>query len=230
MDITVQKIDVENILMDVDGTMTTEKRDNVFVMSPLEHLLKLLSEIHGISGEEAIQMIEEIGNPETNCLFNFLDTLKIPKEVYWNSLVNDVSKSIEIPDDTASFIKSVRGKGIKLFSATTNSKMMTLLKLSIAGLASIDGSPYFDGFFGGDAFNDPKGKFSDNFFPSIMKSGKFDPERTMMIGDNEQWDMTPALHVGIKNVVIINREQPESLIFKNGVMFVNRLTAIMEML
>ena len=230
MDITIQKIDVGNILMDVDGTMTTEKRDNVFAMSPLEHLLKLLSEFHDISREEGIQMIEKIGNPETSCLFNFLDVLRVPKEAFWNSLANDIAQSIEIPDDTASFIKSVTSKGIKLFSATTNSKMMTLLKLSLAGLASIEGSPYFDGFFGGDAFNDPKGKFSETFFPSIIKSGKFATERTMMIGDSEQWDMAPALHVGIKNVVVINREQPESLILKNGVMFVNRLSVITEML
>jgi len=225
-----QQLDIENILMDVDGTMTSEKRDNVFSMSPLEHLLKLLCEIHYLSREKALQRVYDAGNPETSCLFGFLDALDIPKQAFWNVLVDDIRESVEIPDDTVRFMEFVKEKGIKLFSATTNSKMMTLVKLSIAGLASIDGSPYFSGFFGGDFFDDPNGKFSDKFFPSIMKYGNFDPERTMMIGDSEIWDMIPALGAGIKNVMIINRCQKEAVISRDDVFYINNLETLMRIL
>lgn len=113
---------------------------------------------------------------------------------------------------------------IKLYSATTNSRMATLLKLSLGDLADIDGSPYFDGYFGGDTFDDPNGKFSSNFYPAILKSGDFDPERTMMIGDDEKWDMENALAAGIKHVVIIDREMTETIIRKKSAIYVNRLT------
>lgn len=85
-------------------------------------------------------------------------------------------------------------------------------------------------FFGGDAFGDPQGKFSPGFFPSILKVGGFDPARTMMIGDDPERDMLPALKAGIKYVIIINRQQTEPLLHKDGAIFVNSLKVLYDML
>ncbi|OGV47890.1 MAG: hypothetical protein A2017_02255 [Lentisphaerae bacterium GWF2_44_16] len=229
MQVTVEKIDVNTVLIDVDGTITGKKED-AGIINPLEHLLNLVMEKKGVSQKEALQEISEAGNPETTCLFNLLRTLDVSREELWERLRNDVVKNIEIPEDASFFIKSLREKKIKLYSATTNSRMITLLKLSAGGLGDINGSPYFAGYFGGDAFNDPQGKYSEKFFPSILKHGNFDPEKTMMVGDNEKCDLLPALKSGIRSVVIINRKQKESLIYKNGGIYVNSLRILCDMI
>lgn len=227
----MEKLIIENVLMDVDGTMTEEKKnENILQTSPHEMLVEMLIKIHNISRKVAIQLIKEAGDTSVICLFDLLDKLEISKEAYWNLIRNDFKNYIRIPEDTVYFIKNLKSKGIKLFSATTNSRMMTLLKMSIGGLASIDGSPYMAGYFSGNSFNDPRGKFSENFFPSIMKYGKFDPTTTMMIGNEVESDLKPAFKSGIKNIVIVNRFQPEPIVYTSEGMFVNSLRVVSEML
>ena len=221
---------IDTVLIDIDGTITVSKRKSPFAVTPLEHLTRLVMDYYNITRADALSKINKTGNVETVCLFNFLENLKIPKDVYWNALKADVENGIEIADDAIFFIRKINCNRIRLFSATTNSRMVTLLKLSTGNLGGIDGSPYFSGFFGGDSFNDPLGKFSRNFFPSILKAGKFNPSKTMMIGDDEKRDLFPALEAGIKTIAIIDRSQRQSLIMKNGAFFVNSLRVVYDML
>ena len=224
------EIDVDVALIDVDGTITTPTRKTDFAVPPLEHLLRMVMHHDSIPRAEALAKIRQIGDIETSCIFNFLAPLGLPMQPYWDALQQDIKGSIIIPDDAIFFIKSLRSKNIRLFSATTNSRMATLIKLSVADLGGIDGSPYFDGFFGGDSFHDPLGKWSPEFFPSILKTGGFDPTRTLMVGDNLEQDMLPALRAGIKRVAIINRQQKEKLLRKDGVLFINSLEVLYNML
>ena len=228
---TAVKLNVKNVLMDVDGTMTEEKENwHVLQTPPHEILTALLMKKHKISRGAALKLINAAGDINVMCLFDLLDKLEIPKGTYWNLVKNDIKKYISIPEDVVYFIKDLKAKGIKLFSATTNSRMMTLLKMSINGLATIDGSPYMSGFFSGNSFNDPKGKFSENFFPSIIKHGGFDPDTTMMIGNEIERDLEPALKTGIKHVVIIDKKQALPLVYRNRGIFVNSLKIISDML
>lgn len=226
---------IDTVLMDVDGTITSVKMDvEGDDKSCLDILIEIMREKESISYDEALEKLNAQGNIETTCLFSFLDQLGVAKQEYWNRLRTHFARSVFIPEDSSTFIKAIKqpnpngsSSPIKLYSATTNSRMATLLKLSLGDLADIDGSLYFDGYFGGDSFNDPDGKFSSSFFPSILKAGKFDPERTMMIGDDEKWDLENALTAGIKHVVIIDREMSETMFHKNGAIYVNRLTALL---
>jgi FMN phosphatase YigB (HAD superfamily) len=225
------KLNIKNVLMDVDGTMTEEKKGRrANEVLPLELLVDLLVEKRSVSRTAALELINEAGDTAVSCLFDLLDKLNISKESYWNLMANELANVINIPDDTVYFIKDLKTKGIKLFSATTNSRMMTLLKLSIGGLASLEGSPFMAGFFSGNSFNDPQGKFSEKFFPLIMKTGKFNPSTTMMIGDEITRDLEPAQKAGIENIVIIDRKQPEPIVYRNKVIFVNSLRVVSGMI
>ena len=226
-----QKLKIENVLMDVDGTMTlAEKGTGTMRISPLDHLANLVAAADGGSREEALSRINEVGDIQTTCLFDMLDTLGVSKAAYWTLLRGELERTTHMAEDAVCFIKDLKAKGIKLFSATTNSPAMTLLKMSLAGLATIDGSPYMAGFFGGNAFNDPEGKYSANFFPAIMGRGKFDPETTMMVGDEIERDLKPALKAGIKHVVMVDRGRQEPMSLEHGAVFVNSLRVVSEMI
>ncbi|MFA6929303.1 MAG: HAD family hydrolase [Lentisphaeria bacterium] len=225
-----RSISVDVALIDIDGTITAPIRNKDFAVSPLEHLLRLMTQSEYVSQEAALAKIRQVGDIETSCIFKLLAPLGISAELYWNVLQQDVKAGMIIPEDAVFFIKALKGKNIKLFSATTNSRMATLLKLSVGGLGDINGSPYFDGYFGGDSFADPLGKWSPEFFPSILKAGRFDPERTLMIGDDPARDMLPALQAGIAHVAIIDRHQTENILHKGGVIFINSLEFLYHML
>ncbi len=223
-------ISVDVALIDIDGTITTPIRNKDFAVSPLEQLLRLVMQSESISKEAALAKIRQTGDIKTSCIFKFLAPLGISVELYWNMLLQDIKDGIIIPEDAIFFIKNLRSRNIRLFSATTNSRMATLLKLSVGGLGDINGSPYFDGYFGGDSFADPLGKWSPDFFPSILKAGGFDPKRTLMIGDDPERDMLPALQAGIAHVAIIDRHQKETILHKGGVIFINSLEFLYHML
>lgn len=225
-----REIDVDVALIDIDGTITIPMRETDFAVSPLEHLLRMVMQRDSIPPAEALAKVQQAGDIETSCAFSFLAPLGLSRQAYWDALQQDIKGGIIIADDAVFFIKSLRNKHIRLFSATTNSRMATLVKLSVADLGGIDGAPYFDGFFGGDSFHDPRGKWSPDFFPSILKAGGFNPKRTLMVGDNLEQDMLPALRAGIKTVAIINRQQQEKLLCKDGVLFINSLEVLYHML
>ena len=188
-------------------------------------------ESKGISKEDALYKIRKVGNPDTTCIFSFLSALGISRQSYWDKIEHFISQQIEICPDAAHLIQSLPKRGIRLYSATTNSRMAVLSKLAVSGLATIDGSPYFNGFFGGDSFGDPQGKYSPNFFPSIIKEARLNPEKTLMIGDDPEHDLVQPLAAGIKQVVLVQRDQKEPVIKKSdGGIYVNSLEWVLKMI
>ena len=139
-------------------------------------------------------------------------------------------KSIYIPEDTKVFLQKAKDAGIPVCTATTNSVFATLIKLSVGGLADINGSPYISGYHPGCEFGDPEGKFSVNYFPDILKKHKYDPETLMMVGDEIEHDFYPALKAGIRYGVVIDRNQKERLIEKDGGIFISDLRVLAELM
>ncbi|MHC4873027.1 MAG: HAD family hydrolase [Planctomycetota bacterium] len=224
------KTKITDVLIDVDGTITGTKMDlRKDTSSCLEILVKEVMEKHRLDKDSSLELISSKGSPETECIFNITDRLDIQKSDYWNKLQKNIAEVTEVEPDAAFFIKFLLENNIPLYSATTNSRMMTLLKLSIGGLADIDGSKYFKGYFGGDTFGDPKGKFSDKFYTDIIKTGNFDSESILMVGDDPQWDLEMALKAGINNIVIVDRTMPSDIEYKNEGIYVNSLAQVPEL-
>ena len=139
-----------------------------------------------------------------------------------------VSGGEPLLQDVAPFLRAMKQKGIRVCSATTNSRFMTLAKLSVAGLADRHGCPYLSAFHSGNEFHDPEGKFSERFFPNILKRHNYDPETTMMIGDTPERDLYPAQKAGIRCCAILCRTQTQPVLFKNGGIFVRSLKILAD--
>ena len=226
----MNKLIVKQILMDVDGTMTCSCAEQSMEKSPFRHLVGLVAEKKHISFETAEYLIRRCGDIENRCLSEFLPELKIDAEEYFNILKEDLARHITIPDDTVFFLKTMLERGIPVCSATTNSRFMTLAKLAVAGLADFRGTPYLVKFHSGNEFNDPRGKFSENYFPNILKHHRYAPETLMMIGDEPRRDLVPALEAGIRYGVIIDRKQTEDICCHSGGIFVRSLEYLAEMI
>ncbi|MBO4631417.1 MAG: HAD family hydrolase [Lentisphaeria bacterium] len=226
----MQKLSVKRVLIDVDGTMTDSPADFCMGKSPLLHLVELVMEQDGLSSEAAEQKIRSCGNMEIQCLSEFLPMLGVDPVQYFEAVKEDLARHITIPEDTVYFLKAMRERGISVCAATTNSRFMTLAKLAVGGLADISGSPYIAAYHAGCEFGDPAGKFSEHYFPNILKHHGFDPETTMMIGDEPEHDLYPALKAGIRYGVIIDRRQREDRVQRGGGIFVRNLGFVNEII
>ena len=217
---------VKRILMDVDGTMTDTPAGSSMAKSPLRHLTELVMQRHGVGESGAERMIRSCGDMDTRCLSEFLPALEIDPERFFEVIKADLSDHIVIPEDTVNFLKEMKERGIPVCAATTNSRFMTLAKLAAGGLAGIGGSPYIAAYHSGCEFCDPKGKFSDHYFPNILKHHGYDPATVMMIGDEPEHDLYPALKAGIRYGVIIDRGQKAEMIEWDGGIFVKNLETV----
>ena len=224
---------IRNILMDVDGTMTDYlDPDNPAMMSlsPLAHLENLVMKKHSVSREEARRRIYSCGDTAIQCLSEFLPALEVDPGDYFKVMAEDLRHFIFIPEDTVRFFHYLREKEIKLYTASTNSPFMTLVKLSVGGIADEHSCSFLTGFYPGCMFKDPQGKYSPSYYPDILKHSRFDPDAVMMVGDEPIRDMLPALKAGIRYGVTIQRRQKEKWFRKDGGIYVNSFDVLTELM
>ena len=107
---------------------------------------------------------------------------------------------------------------------------MTLVKLSVGGIADEHSCSFLTGFYPGCMFKDPQGKYSPSYYPDILKHSRFDPDAVMMVGDEPIRDMLPALKAGIRYGVTIQRRQKEKWFRKDGGIYVNSFDVLTELM
>ena len=197
---------IKTVLMDVDGTMTVYPNGNIMGQSPRTLLENLMMETFGISRTEAWERVLACGDVETHCVTEFFPELKLDSVRYFDMMLAELKSTTVIPEDTVRLFKALKELGIPLYTATTNSRFITLAKLATRkGLASYDGCEYITGYFPGCAFRDPEGKYSASYYSNILKAGPFEGEYTLMIGDEPIRDGLPARRSGIRYAVNIDR-------------------------
>jgi FMN phosphatase YigB (HAD superfamily) len=225
------RLNVTDVLIDIDDTITFAKSKAAGGIGFLLTLADIVAEQESISHESALERIREVGNPETTCLFTFLPELNVSRERYWQALQEWLCESVGVYPDAEALIRALSAMGMPLYTATTNARMGALAKLATSGLATIDGSPFFTGYFGGDAFGDPMGKFTTTFFPSILKAAALNPATTLMVGDDPQHDLAAALAAGIEQVIVVRRDQEQPLVKEaDGGLYVQSLELVIEMI
>lgn len=216
--------------MDVDGTMTVNPGNIILNRSPRVLLEDLLMEKEGCSRKEAWGKVVACGDIETHCLTEFFPALGVDPRRFFDLLLADLKTTTVIPDDTKRFFRFLKEKNIPLYTATTNSKFITLAKLAVGGLADYNGCEYITGYFPGCFFRDPEGKYSKNYYKRILESGRFDPEQTMMIGDEPLRDSIPARKSGIRYGINIDRNQDAAVVLRDGIYFINSCDVLISAL
>ena len=231
------ELEARHILIDMDFTITYPTAppeaellkgipgDNYY----LALLRSLVACTRGISDEEALAAILEVVDPERTCLFDILDRIGIARKALWDAAMEYHRGHLAAYPDAVEMIRTLHARGFAFYTATTNSRMSALGKLAFAGLSTMDGSPFFAGFFGGDLCEG--GKMGPHFFPAILEKGGFHPKECLMIGDDPEWDLAGARRSGIEQVVLPRRDQEAELIVEDdGGIYVRSLGTVPEIL
>ena len=226
----MKQLKINRILMDVDGTMTWYLKNPQKSKSMMQCLNEMVQKKYYIDEKCAADKIAACGNPAVQCLSEFLDELQIDKSEYFEIVRKEYAKSIYIPEDTIVFLEMMKKAGIPVCTATTNSVFATLVKMAVGDLADVNGSPYISAFHPGNEFKNPEGKFSAHYFSDIIKHHKYDTANLLMLGDEIEHDLYPALQAGIRYGVVIDRKQKERLIEKDGGIFISDLRILLDLL
>lgn len=224
----MKRLMIDTILMDIDGTITDVDIPGGTTLTGREVLAALLNSKIGMSQADALQWIDSVFDPEKVCLSEVIQQFSVSLEEIWRPLAENYRQHTRITDDSVYFLKDAKRKNIPVYTASTNSAFTVRLKLSVAGMADLNSSPYITGYYPGNAFQDSRGKKAPDFFVKILDRGHYDPESTVMVGDDPLYDLESALRAGIHHCVIVDRAQPESLKEKDGGIFVNSLSFLAD--
>ncbi|MFH0963888.1 MAG: HAD family hydrolase [Planctomycetota bacterium] len=230
-------LSARHVLIDMDYTITyptsppeKELLDGLESDSYFLAILRdLLARSRRLSRPAALKMIRSHCDPDSQCLFTILDAIGIAAEEYWQAVLDYHRTHLAAYPDALDMIRELHSRGFRIYTATTNSRMAALSKLACAGLATLHGSPYFSGFFGGDICEG--GKSGPRFFRTILKIGRLAPADCLMVGDDPQMDLASAKAAGIRQVVLPQRNRIEELVVADdGGIYVNSLSVVPKLL
>ena len=209
--------EIETVLVDIDGTLTLCADGHEALERPLEQHLSRLCE-------------REVSLPaETDpCSREVLKQLGVSIDDLFESLREDLSRHTVVPEDAVFFLQEMKRRRLPVFTASTNSRFFCNLKLSLGVQADADSADGITGYFPGDCFGNPLGKFAPDYFEKILQKGNFSPERTLMIGNEVEHDLIPAKRAGIKHIVIVNRNGKETTCHEDGAMHVHSLRELFQ--
>jgi FMN phosphatase YigB (HAD superfamily) len=228
-------LNVKTVFVDIDGTLTDPKPEFLNTTS-VDPFSAILSEKRGISLDDAQSLImEKVDQLDrlTDKIFPYgiENELGVDLKELWDAYSADYAKRLFMHSDAKEFLSGLKPNHpeIKVYTATTNPRLIIFAKLAVAGLADINGSPYLDDAFGGEEVSEG-GKLGPDFFRALLRRTGADPDTTLMVGDHPKYDLEFAKAAGIKHIAIASRDQNEDWIEKDGGIHLKRLDTILSRL
>jgi len=218
------EFNVKTIFVDIDATLTDLKPGTVNDSDPLA---ELVAKKNGITMDEARRRKKKAEDSVPEMVggiwpFGILDELKVSEEELWEAYQADAKEKLFMHSDAKRFLLGLnkRYPNVKVYTATTNPRLIIYAKLAVAGLANKEGSPYLDDAFGGEEIYSG-GKVCPEFYTALLEKTDSDPETTLMVGDHPEMDLALAKAAGIKQVALPRRDQEEDWVCESdgGVYF-----------
>jgi len=234
---SIPRLNVRTVFIDIDTTITDPfpeaQKDNE-LHSYL--LARLVAKANDISIDLADKQIKEAEFSVGNMVgkewpFGILENFNATDSELWALLVDDAKRRLFMHPDAKKFLIGLKNyPGIKVYTATTNPKISIYAKLSVGDLADQSGSSYLHDAFGGEEVS-PGGKSTPEFYKALLQRTGASPETTLMVGDNPEMDLKLANAAGIKQVVLVRREQAENWTYcSDGALYVNGLEEVLNFL
>lgn len=219
------------ILCDIDATVTdyhpggVDFREAVFAMFAEE-----VAAARGMGAAEARHLLEDYANNQLvwwdypDFIVGFgLDPAKL-----WARMRHLHLELLRVYPDAVAMVKSLCQEGRDLYIVSNNPVTGCLLKLELAGLADLRGSPFFRRVFGTNVTRGMKSQ--PPMWRRVMASLGTAPEDMVTIGDSVKEDCLAPREAGIGRSIIVDRTAARPVEERDGYVAVNSLELVNELL
>ncbi|MFV0338172.1 MAG: HAD family hydrolase [Chthoniobacterales bacterium] len=159
---------------------------------------------------------------------DFLKAFDLEKNEVWEQIIEWHNEHLIPYLDAISMVKQLHAAEIPLFIISNNPHSGCLLKLQRAGLATLDGSIYFQEIFGTNVCKG--GKWSADFWKRCLDRTGFDFAQIAVIGDNPKEDCAIPRSLGVETVFLVNRTYENRIKVTPEATQVNTLECVPEIL
>ncbi|MAE64063.1 MAG: hypothetical protein CMJ18_07285 [Phycisphaeraceae bacterium] len=194
----------DTILLDIDETVTRSTGRSAGEVT-IDALYAVVAQVQGVDVEEAVRLVAARCDPHLESIEPHLGALGLSTRMLWDVVRPMMASCVGVHDDAVDAVRALHARGFRLYPATTNSRFMALLKLSVAGLGDVDGSEHFNDVFGGSEVV-AEGKTGPAFYHAVLERTGSRAQQTIHVGDDPQLDALAAQQAGIDQVVLVNRD------------------------
>jgi FMN phosphatase YigB (HAD superfamily) len=224
---------VNTILCDIDATVTDvypehshdDFRDRVFNI-----FARHIACRKKISLDEAHCVLDDFSN---NLLRwwdypDFITYFDLDPIVIWQEMRQVHQKMLYVYEDAVKMIKYLHTLKKNLYIVSNNPVTGCLLKLEIAGLADLSGTPYFKRIFGTNVTRGMKSQAL--MWKRIVANLGVASSEILIIGDSIKEDFIVPHSIGIGNTIIVDRKAKNIVEKIDDYIIVNNLGQVNEKL
>jgi FMN phosphatase YigB (HAD superfamily) len=197
------------LLIDIDGTIVRYK-PGVEPYTLLDVIRNAGIHLCGFSAEETAQRIENVrGSVQWWHWSDFIVALELNPKQFWTYAL-EVERTYLEPTGTemCSALQRLKDAGLLLYVTSNNPSSGILHKLSLAGLATIQGSSLFSQLLGATELQAMK--WETVYWQKVLAHIGLNAEEVAVVGDNPHDDCTVPLSVGISHSFLVDRYQNRS--------------------
>ncbi len=223
---------VKACFIDIDATITDDGDvRQINSGQPLNNaIINVLCDIMVDNGWERNKAADALIAHANDIIFwdynDFIKEFNLPIKHSWNKIVKWHDDHLVVYSDAVDMIKKLYSMNMPLYIISNNPILGCLLKLQRAGLATLEGSPWFKDIIGSNNMKGQKG--SVDFWQRAFIHTGLSPEDIVIIGDNLKDDCQVPRHLGECKCFLVDRKKPKPIEYKDGICFVNSLEYVVD--
>lgn len=200
------------ICFDIDGTLTDDRGppqiDQRFALGNalMEIFCVAVQEIHGGTRENVVDQLTTYAERKVYWDYpDFISHFDLPAASVWEQLRAWHRENIHAYEDGVQLVRALHNAGHQLHIISNNPYTGCLLKLEVAGLGSLDGTPWFQHIFCANQQRGQKGAVS--FWQRAVERGALHPPSTCVIGNDLHDDYEVPSKLGFGAHFIVDRDR-----------------------
>lgn len=200
---------IQSLLIDIDDTIVRFKK-GMSSHSFFDVLHTAGVELGGLSGDEASKRIARVKEMRWWHWSDFIVALDLNPKRFWRYAL-EVEKVYLEPtgSEICPALRRLKAAGILLYVTSNNPSSGILHKLSLAGVANIQGTTLFHQLLGATELNAMKSE--PIYWEKALAHAGLDASEVATVGDNPHDDQEIPQSVGIRHTFLINRDEDRSL-------------------
>ena len=220
---------VNTILCDIDATVTdvyAEHSHADFRNKVFDIFARGIACRRKISLDEAHCVLQDFAD---NLMVwwdypDFITNFDLDPIVVWQEMRQVHKDMLYVYEDAVEMVKHLHSLGKNLYIVSNNPVTGCLLKLGVASLADLSGTPYFKRIFGTNVTRGMKSQVP--MWRRIVANLGVEPSKIVIIGDSIKEDFEVPRSAGIGNTIIVDRKSEKTAQECDGYIAVNSLTLV----